>query len=121
MDRTNVDDFSGALALAKVTYSCLRHKEHALEVDVQDGVEIVFRNVPEVRALLETGVVHKDVDLAEGRDGLVNKSLPFRNLPDVRLKSHCALLGCCGDARSHFVRPSFILAIADRDVSAFAG
>src|SRR5215475_6449435 len=110
MHRADVDDFSGAPALAKVTHSRLRHKEHALEVDVQ-----------EVRALLETGIVHKDVDLAESRDGLVNESLSFGNLPDVRLKSHCALLGCRSDARSHFVRPSFVLAIADRDVGSIAG
>src|SRR5262249_32343918 len=99
----------------------LRHKEHALEVDGQNGVEIVFRDVPEVDALLETGVVHKDVDLAESRDGLVNESLSFRNFPSVLLKSHCALLGSRSDPRSDFVRSSFILAIADRDVGAFAG
>src|SRR5262245_47092310 len=98
MHRTNVDDFPRPSALAKVTHSRLRHKEHALEVDVQNGVEIVFRHVPEVRALLKTGIVHKDVDLAESRDGLVNESPSFRNLPYICLKSHYALLGCCGDA-----------------------
>src|SRR5215510_2719532 len=99
MNRADVDDFSGAPGLPKVTHCSLRHKEHAFEVDVQNGVEIVFRDVPEVGALLETGVVHKDVDLAESRDGLVNESLSFRNFPNVRLKSHCALLGCRSDTR----------------------
>src|SRR5262249_39377833 len=121
MHRANVDDFSGAPGLPKVTHCRLRHKEHSLEVDVHDSVEIVFRHVPEVRTLLKTGIVHKDVDLAESGDGLVNESLPFRNLPYVRLKGQCAFLGCRGDTRSHFVRPSFILAIADRDVGTFAG
>src|SRR5262249_49483529 len=92
-----------------------------LEVDVQDGVEIVFRHVPKVGTLLEAGIVHKDVDFAESRDSLVNEPLPFRNLPYVRLKSHGPRLGCRGDARSHLFRPSFILAIADRDIGAFAG
>src|SRR5215467_3300325 len=121
MHRADVDDFSGASGLAKVTHCSLRHKEHALQVDVQNGVEIVFRHIPEVGSFLETGIVHKDVDLAESRDGVVNESLPFRNLPYICLKGYCALLGCRADTRSHFVRPSFVLAIADRDVGAFAG
>src|SRR5499427_2045182 len=121
MHRADVDDFPRAAGLSKVTHCRLRHKEHALQVDVQDGVEIVFRHVPEVRALLETGIVYKDVDLTESRDGLVNKSLSVGNLPDVRLKSYGALLGRRGDTRSHFVRASFVLAIANRDVGAIAG
>src|SRR5262249_16504543 len=89
--------------------------------DVQYGVEIVFRYIPEVSTLLETSIVHKDVDLAESGDGLVNKSLPFGNLSDVRLKRYRALLGCLGDTGSHFVRTRFVLAIANRDIGAFTG
>src|SRR5262249_15402732 len=120
MHRADVDDFSGAPTLAKVTHCGLRDKEHALEVDVQDGVEVVFGDVPEVGALLETGIVHKDVNPAESRDGLVNESLTFRDFPYVCLKCYGALLGCRGDTRSHLVRASFVLAVADRDVGAFA-
>src|SRR5215470_10591952 len=119
--RADVDDLSRTPRLTKVTHDRLRYKEHALQVDVQNGIEIAFRHVPKVGALLETGVVHKDVDLAESRDGLINESLPFGNLPDVRLKSHRALLGCGSDSRRHFVSASFVLAVADRDVGSITG
>src|SRR5262250_1854191 len=52
MHRADVDDFSRAAGLAKVAHYRLRHKEHALQVDVQDGVEVRFGDVPEIGVLL---------------------------------------------------------------------
>src|ERR1700751_121597 len=99
MDGANVDDLFRTPRLAEVTHDGLRHKEHALEVDIENGVEIFFGDVPEVRRFLETGIVHKNVDPAESRDALIDKSLSIRDFADVRLKSHRASLGCRNDSR----------------------
>src|SRR5260370_42190806 len=96
----------------------LRDKNHSLQVAVQDGVEIFFRHVPEVPSLLQTRIVDEDVDLSKSRDGLSNESLPVRNLSDVGLKRSSSPLRSCNSAHD-FVRPFFVLAIADGNVGAF--
>ena len=119
VDRTDIDDFSRAICLAKVTDYRLRYKKHALQVDVENGVEIRFGHVPEVGAFLEAGVVDEDIDLAEARDGLFDESLAVGNASDIRLKGGSASLHL-GYSFYYFVRAFFVLAITDRNVGAFA-
>src|SRR5260370_15305455 len=101
-----------------MAYHRLRDKKHSLQVDVQNGVKIFFRHVPEVRSFLQTCVVDKNVDLSESRDGLFNESLSVRNFSDIGLKRGSSPLRSRNSAH-HFVRPRLVLAIADGHVGAF--
>src|SRR6202007_2801357 len=116
--RTDIDDLSRAPRLAKVAHYCLRHKEHAFQVDVQNGVEVVFRYIPEIRALFQTRVVHEDVDLAEGRRNLIDEFLAVGNLSDIRLKGGATPVRSV-DFAHNFIRPFFVFPIADRDIGPF--
>ena len=60
--------FPRATCLAKMTHHRLRYKKHALEIDVQHGVEVCFRNVPKVVAFFKAGVVDEYVDLSHRCD-----------------------------------------------------
>jgi hypothetical protein len=119
VDRTDIYDFSGPVCLPKMTDDRLRYKKHALQVDVENGVEVRFGHVPKVRAFLEAGVVDEDIDLAEARDGLFDESLAVGNASDIRLKSGSASLHLCYSFY-YFVRAFFVLAITDRNVGAIA-
>src|SRR5258708_1686721 len=119
VDRTDIDDFPRAIGLPKVTHDRLGHKKHTLQVDIENGVEIRFGHIPEVRAFLHAGVIDEDIYFAEARDGLFNESLPVGNDSDVGLKGGRALLHL-GYSRYYFVRAFFVLAITDRDVRAFS-
>ena len=57
--------FPGRPDLPEMTHHRLRYEKHALQIDVENSVEILFRHVPEVRAFLESRVVDEDVDLPE--------------------------------------------------------
>src|SRR5260370_28013744 len=50
--RADIDDFSRAPRLPKVTHHRLRYKKHALQVDIENGIEIRFGYIPEIRAFL---------------------------------------------------------------------
>src|SRR5258708_31330247 len=115
----DIDYFSGSVCLPEVTHYRLRHKKHALQVDVENGVEIRFGHVPKVRAFLDAGVVDENIDLAEARDGLFDESLAVGNASDIRLKSSSASLHLCYSFY-YFVRAFFVLAITDRNVGAIA-
>jgi hypothetical protein len=115
--RTDVDDFPRPTSPAEMTHHGLRYEKHAFQVDVEDGVKILFCYVPEIRSLLEARVVDKDVDSAESRNSFLDESLSVGNYSDVRLKgSRSPLRG--GDAGHHFIRPGFVFPIADCDVGA---
>src|SRR5258708_23594891 len=85
--RADVDDFSRTSGLPKVAHHRLRGKEHALQIDVQNGVEILFGHVPEISAFLKPRVVDENVDLSEARHRLRDEPLPIGNLANVRLGS----------------------------------
>src|SRR5215469_14115212 len=116
----DVDNFPWAICLPKMAHEFLRHKKHAFEVDVENGVEICFGYIPEVGAFLKAGIVDEDVDLAEGGDGLLDELLSIRHDTDVGVKGSGPppYLGYSFD---YVVRPLFVFAIADGDVGAFAG
>src|SRR5258708_7549023 len=101
-----------------MAYHRLRDKNLSLQFDVQNGVKIFFRYVPEVRSFLQTCVVDQDVDFSESRDGLFNESLPVRDLSDIGLKRGSSPLRSRNSAH-YFVRPRLVLAIADGHVGAF--
>jgi len=115
----DVDDFSRAICLPKVTHDRLRYKKHALQVDIEHSIEIRFRHIPEISAFLQARVIDEDIDFAEGRDGLFDEPLAVRNISDIRLKSGRAPLHL-GYSLDYFVRTFFVLAIADGDIRAFA-
>src|ERR1700756_4028631 len=117
----DVDDFPRPVCLPEVTHDRLGYEKHAFQVDVQNGVEIRFRHVPEVGAFLKAGVVDEDIDLAEARDGLCDESLAVGNITDVRLKGRGAALCRRCYSLHYFIRPLLVFAIADRDTRAFAG
>jgi hypothetical protein len=116
--RADIDDFSGAPCLPEVMHNCLRCKKHALQVDIQNGVEILFRYIPEVRPFLETRVVDEDVDPSKSRDGLLDEPLAVGDLSDVSLKSGGAPFPG-GDSVHYFVCSFLVFPIADCDVGAF--
>ena len=115
-----VDDFPGTICLPEVTHYGLRYKEHPFEVDVENGVEIRFRHVPEIRAFLQPRVIDQDIDLAEAPNSLLYKLLAIGNLADIRLKGCGAPLCRRRDSLHHFIRALLILAIADRHIRALA-
>jgi hypothetical protein len=104
--------------LTKVAHHRLSYKKHSLQIDVENGVEILFRHVPAVRAFLEACIVDEDVHLSEGCDSLFDKSPAVGDDPHVGLKRSRASL-CSGNAFHDFVRPRLVLAIADRYIGAF--
>jgi hypothetical protein len=57
----------------------------AVEVDVDDGLPGVLREVLEGRGKAPTGVVHEDVDIAELGDHLVDERLDAVAVADVTL------------------------------------
>ena len=116
--RADIDDFPRAPCLSQVTHHCLRYKEHTFQIDVENGVEIRFRHVPEVRPLLQTCVVDEDVDFSKNRDSLLDESLAVGDLSDVSLNGSCAAFRS-GNPVNYFVRPFFVRAIANRNVGAF--
>jgi hypothetical protein len=116
--RADIDDFPRTARLPQVAYDRLRYKEHPFEVDVQNGVEIRFGHIPEVRSFLQTCVVDEDIDLSERRDGLFDESLSVRDLSDIGLKRSSSPLRRFNSAH-YFVCPVLVLAIADGNVSAF--
>src|SRR5216684_3301260 len=97
---------------------CLRDKKHSLQVDIQNGVKILFCHVPKVRSFLQTRVVDEDIDLSKSRDGLFDESLPVRDLSDIGLKRSSSPLRSCNSAH-YFVCAVLVLAIADGHVGAF--
>src|SRR6266481_2264312 len=116
--RADIDDFPGTLCLPKMANHGLRDKKHSLQVDVQDGVEVFFRHIPEVRSFLQTRVIDEDIDLSKSRDGLFDESLSVRDLSDIGLKRRSSPLRRF-NAAHYFVCPVLVLAIADGNVSAF--
>src|SRR5580692_713358 len=86
VNRTDVDDLPGAPRLLEMADHRLRDEKHSLQVDVQDGVEVFFRHVPEVRSLLQARVVDQDVDFSKSCDSLFDESLSVRDLSDISLK-----------------------------------
>ena len=120
VDRTDIDDFPRPILLPKVTHHGLRYKKHPFEVDIENGVEIRFRHIPEIRPLLQTRVIDQDIDLAEAGDSLLDELLAIRNFADIRLKGRSAALGRRCDSLHYFIRTLLILAIADRYIRAIA-
>jgi len=120
VNRTDIDDFSGPVCFPEVTHYCLRYKEHALQVDIENGVEIRFRYIPEIRPLLQTRVIDQDIDLAEAGDSILDELLAIRNSADIRLKGSGAALCRRRDSLHYFIRTLLILAIADRHIRALA-
>src|SRR5579859_2312661 len=96
----------------------LRNKKHSLQVDIQNGVKILFRYVPKVRPFLQTRVVNKDVDLSKSRDDLFDESLSVGDLSDIGLKRSSSPLRSRNSVH-YFIGPILVLAIADGNVSAF--
>jgi hypothetical protein len=115
-----VDDFPGTICLPEMTHYGLRYKEHPFEVDIENGVEIRFRHVPEIRPLLQTRIIDQDIDLAETPDSLLDELLAIGNLADIRLKGYGAALCRSRDSLHHFIRALLILPIADRHIRALA-
>ena len=120
VDRTDIDDFPRPILLAKVTDYRLRYKKHPFEVDIENGVEIGFRHIPEIRPLLQTRVIDQDIDLAEAGDSLLDELLAIRNSADIRLKGRGAALCRRCDSLHYFIRTLLILPIADRHIRAIA-
>ena len=87
---------------------------------IENGVEIRFRHVPEIRAFLQTCVIDQDIDLAEAPDSVLDELLAIGDLADVRLKGCGAALCRRRDPLHHFIRALLILAIADRHIRALA-
>ena len=116
--RTDIDDLARATRLAEMTHHGLSYEKHAFQVDVEDGVKILFCHVPELGPFLEPSVVDKDVDSAESCHGLFNESLSIGNLSDIRLKSSSTPLRG-RDAGHDFIRSLFVFTIADRHVGVF--
>src|ERR1700693_4695921 len=96
----------------------LGYKKHAFQVYIENGVKIVFRHVPEVRAFLQARVIDQDVDLAESQDRLLYESLPGGDFSDIRLKSSATPFQS-GDSFNYLVGTFFIFPVTNRDVSAF--
>jgi hypothetical protein len=97
----------------------LCYEKHALQIDVEDGVEVLLGHVPKLSSFFEARVVNEDVDLTKGSDGFLNESLPVGNFSNVGLKSRCAPLSCFYSGYN-FVRAYFVFPVANSDVSAFA-
>src|SRR4029077_1153256 len=112
--------FAGPVCFPEVTHYCLRHKKHALQVDIENGVEIRFRHIPEIRPLLQARVIDQDVDPAEAGDSLLDELLAIRDSADIRLKGRGAALCRRRDPLHHFIRTLLILAIADPHIRALA-
>src|SRR5258707_9250645 len=95
----------------------LRDKKHSLQVDVQNGVEIFFRHIPEVRSFLQTRIVDEDIDLSKSRDGLFDESLAVSDPSDIGLKPRSCPLRSCNSSH-YFARPLLFLSIAHANVRA---
>ncbi len=61
VDRADIYEFSGSVCLPKMPHYRLGYKKHALQVDIENGVEIRFRHIPEIRAFLEASVVESQL------------------------------------------------------------
>ena len=59
-------------------------EERALEVHAEDEVEVLLADVDERLADLDAGVVHEDVEAAEGRVRVAHEPLGLRGHADVR-------------------------------------
>src|SRR5258705_3951040 len=87
VDRADVDDLSAGLRRHAILNKGLRDEKQPFQVDVEHGVEIRFRGMPEVGAALESSVIDEDVDFAELSRGIRDKFLSVVDAADVVLKS----------------------------------
>jgi hypothetical protein len=80
--RTDHDD---ATTLAHVLQRCLRRCEYAADVDVKHAIHLFQRGLHERFRNGRAGIVHKDVQPAEGRHGLFDRRCDGNGINGVRL------------------------------------
>src|SRR5665647_3344649 len=78
VDGGDVDDATARPALHHVAGGRLRGKERPFQVHAEDEVVVLLAHVEERLADLDAGVVHQDVEVAEGLDGGGHEALGFR-------------------------------------------
>src|SRR5882724_8271820 len=86
--RTDVDHLAARLRLHTMLYKSLRNKKWSFQIDVQDRVVVLFRDVPKVGATLEPRIVHQDVDAPEVTNRVIAKALTLGNFADIALNRH---------------------------------
>src|SRR6266576_3032436 len=118
VDRADVNDFAARFRRHAVFYKRLGDEKQSFQVDVEHRVEIRFRHVPEIRAALESGIVHKDVDLAELRSSVGDEFLSFNGTADVVLKPRDAAASLL-NTRNDFVRAGLVRSVAERYFCSF--
>lgn len=82
--RRHVDDRATAL-LDHAPGHRLRHQEHALQIDAQHPVEVLFLQLQEVGGLDGPGIVDEDIDTAERLDRGGNHGLDLRLVANIAL------------------------------------
>src|SRR5713101_8406524 len=87
MHRADVDDLAAGFGLHAMLHKRLGHKKRAFEIYIQNRVVVLLSHIPKIRAALQAGVVHQDVDAREPPDRLADESLPVRNFADVTLNA----------------------------------
>src|SRR5207244_9942736 len=65
----------------------LQAEEHALGVDAHDAVPVRLREVHDVRAPGDPGVVHEDVDAAESRHHVLDHLVDAPEISHVRVEA----------------------------------
>src|ERR1035441_5510419 len=75
-DRGGIDEVA-AFLLQKVRQCGRNAVEHALDVEVDHAIPLVDLEKRKRRDRHDAGIVHQDVDLAIGVDGLVDQGLDF--------------------------------------------
>src|SRR5512147_3252332 len=118
MNGTDVDDLAWALCLQPVPNERLSDKEHALQVDAQDEVEIFFADFPEIGATLESRVVDENIDRSHLGDSFQDDFSSLIDPADVALNGH-AFSAKLLDLLYRFVCALFVFAKSDRNIGAF--
>src|SRR5260370_33833714 len=84
--RADVDDLAAGFGLHAMLHKRLGHKKRAFEIYIQNRVVVLLSHIPKIRAPLQAGVVHQDVDAPEPSGRLPDEPLPVRTFADVTLK-----------------------------------
>src|SRR5260370_33708081 len=86
--RTDVDDLAARLRLHTLLHKSLGNKKWSFQIDVQDRVIVLFRDIPKIGAPLEPRVVHQDVYAPKLTNPLIDKELALGNFADITLNCH---------------------------------
>src|SRR5712672_3893152 len=86
--RTDVDHLAASLGLHTMLYKSLRNKKWPFQIDIQDRVIVLFRDIPKIGPPLEPRVVHQDVYASELTNPVIDKALALGDSADIALNCH---------------------------------